>query len=139
MPFDVEIAPESLERLEALRRAHANAAKAMIITGDTAATRMVAFVTTQMGAAWELRAPRLTGTLASATREQVFDAEGKVNIDPTVVNPVFGGSPAEYGPIVHGRKPWVDQVFSQDAPQILSTAGTRFFGEIDEEFRKELG
>lgn len=137
--FDVSIAPKSLEQLAALRRAGHAAAAQMITSGNTAADRMVAFVTTELGQAWERSAPKLTGTLAAATREQVFDAEGKVYIDPSIVNPVFGGLPAEYGPIVHGRTPWVGQVFTQDAPQILATAGERFFGEIDEEFRKELG
>lgn len=137
--YEPEITEESLERLAALRRAHLAAAQQLITSGDTATTRMVAFVTTELSQAWELRAPRLTGTLASATQEQVFDAQGKVNIDPTVVNPVFGGRPADYGPVVHSRTPWVDQVFSQDAPRILVQAGSDFFGEIDEEYRKELG
>lgn len=137
--YDVEIDPQSLEKLEALRRAHASAARQMILTGDTAVTRMVAFVAVELGQRWELRAPKLTGTLASATRETVFDDQAKISIDPSVVNPVFGGRPADYGPAVHSRNPWVDQVFSQDAPQILSAAGERFFGEIDEEYRKELG
>lgn len=137
--YDVEIAPESLEELEALRRAHANAARQLIDSGNTANNRMVAFVATELAQRWELRAPRQTGTLAAATREQIFDAEGKVFIDPTVVNPVFGGRPVDYGPVVHSRNPWVDRVFSQDAPKILSSAGERFFGEIDEEYRRELG
>lgn len=139
MPYDVELAPESIKELEALRRAHAAAVAQMVVGGGTAADRMVAFVTTELGAAWERGAPKLTGTLAAATREQVFDTEGKVFIDPGIVNPVFGGRPGEYGPIVHGRKPWVDQVFSNDAPNILATAGERFFGEIDAEYAKELG
>lgn len=137
--FETEIAKESLERLAALRRAHLAAAQQLITSGDTAVTRMVAFVATELSQAWELRAPRLTGTLASATREQVFDAQGKINIDPTAVNPVFGGRPADYGPVVHSRYPWVDQVVGQDAPRILVQAGEDFFGEIDEEYRKELG
>lgn len=139
MPYDVEIDPKSIKKLEALRRAHANALRQLAFSGDTAATRMVAFVTTELGKQWELRAPRLTGTLAAATREQVFNEQGLVDIDPAVVNPVFGGSPVEYGPVVHGRTPWVDQVFSQDAPKILGAAGERFFGEFDDEYRKELG
>jgi hypothetical protein len=139
MTYDVEIDPKSLKKLEALRRAHHNATRQMVFSGDTAATRMVAFVTTELGQRWEQRAPRLTGTLAAATREQVFAEQGRVDIDPSVINPVFGGSPADYGPTVHSRNPWVDAVFSQDAPQILSTAGERFFGEIDDEYRKELG
>lgn len=137
--FSVEIAPESLKKLQALRRAEANALRQMVFSGDTAATRMVAFVTTEMGKAWEARAPRLTGTLAAATREQVFAEQGLIDINPSVTNPVFGGMPADYGPVVHSRTPWVDQVFSQDAPNILATAGERFFGEIDDEYRKELG
>jgi hypothetical protein len=137
--FSVEIAPESIKKLEALRKAGANATRQMVFSGDTAATRMVAFVTTEAGKAWEARAPRLTGTGAAATREQVFNEQGLVDIDPAVVNPVFGGRPEEYMPIVHLRNPWVDAVFSQDLPKVLATAGERFFGEIDDEYRKELG
>ncbi len=137
--YSTSIEPKSISKLQALRRAEANATRQMIFSGDTAVTRMVAFVTTETGKAWEARAPRLTGTGAAATREQVFNEQGLVDIDPSVVNPVFGGSPYEYMPIVHLRNPWVDAVFTQDVPQILTTAGARFFGEIDEEFRKELG
>lgn len=137
--FDVEADPKSIKKLEALRRAGANASRQMVFSGDTAVTRMVAFVTTEAGKAWEARAPRLTGTLAAATREQVFNEQGLVDIDPFITNPVFGGSPAEYGPVVHGRWPWVDEVFSQDLQPVLATAGERFFGEIDAEYAKELG
>ena len=137
--FDVEVDPKSIKKLEALRRAGANATRQMVFSGDTAVTRMVAFVTTETGKAWEARAPRLTGTLATATREQVFNEQGLVDIDPFITNPVFGGLPAEYGPVVHGRRPWVDEVFSQDLQPILATASERFFGEIDAEYAKELG
>jgi len=139
MTFDVEVAPEGVEKLEALRRASQAATEQMITGGGTAADRMVAFVMVGAGQAWERRAPRLTGTLALATREQVFDGDGKVFIDPVVINPVFGGRPGEYGPAVHRRKPWVGDVFAQDLPPILVQAGERFFGEIDEEYARELG
>lgn len=132
----VEIAPESLKRLEALRRAAANANRQMAFGGDTAITRMVAFVTTGLGKAWEKEAPRLTGTLAAATREQIFAEQGLVDIDPTITNPVFGGNPADYGPAVHSRNMWVDRVMTNDAPGILNEAGERFFGEIAEIFNQ---
>ena len=139
MTYDVEVAPEGIKKLQALRRAEANALRQMVFSGDTAATRMVAFVTTEIGQAWERRAPRLTGTLAAATREQAFNEQGLLDINPAVVNPVFGGSPSDYGPVVHSRRPWVSEVFYQDTPPILATAGERFFGQIDEEYAKELG
>ena len=65
--------------------------------------------------------------------------QGLIDINPAVGNPVFGGSPSDYGPVVHSRRPWVSEVFYQDAPPILATAGERFFGQIDEEYAKELG
>jgi hypothetical protein len=74
--YSVEIDPASIKKLQALRRAGANATRQMVFSGDTAVTRMVAFVTTEAGKAWEARAPRLTGTLAAATREQVFNEQG---------------------------------------------------------------
>jgi len=58
-------------------------------------------------------APFLTGTLRSAHRGELIDVQpehvvGLVYIDPNVVNPVFGGFPAQYGIEVHQRKPWMD-------------------------------
>ena len=132
----VEIAPESIAEIEALRRRLHQAARELVTSGDTAVTRMVAYVTTELGERWEAGAPRLTGTGASATREQTIDDTGKVFIDPTVTNPVFGGHPADYMPVVHSRNPWVDRLMVSDAPGILSKAGELFFAEIAELFNE---
>lgn len=131
----IEITDESMRQLWALRRAHQMAARQMETKGDTAVTRLVAFVTTRLGQRWEETAPYLTGTLASATREQIFGEQGKVFIDPTVENPVFGGLPVIYGPAVHKRRPWVDAVFVSDAPGIIVEGGKTFFDEIGREYR----
>lgn len=126
-----EIDERSLRELEELRRRHHEAARALRTTGNTAITRVLAFVTTELGEVWENRAPVLTGTLASATRERIFADYGKVFIDPTVENPVFGGMPVRYGPAVHGRKPWVDQLWANDMPRIMVEGGKRLFAELD--------
>ena len=72
----------------------------------------------------QTRSPYLTGTLAFAHTGEVYDidggAEGRVYIDPSIVNPVFGGRPAEYGIDVHQRKPWFDNTFSQEGETILN-------------------
>ena len=132
----VEIAPESIAEIEALRLRLRLANQWLVIGGDSGPTRMMAYVATELGAKWEAGAPRLTGTLAGATREQLLDDTGKVFIDPTVTNPVFGGSPAEYGPAVHQRDPWVARLMVSDAPGILSKAGELFFAEIAELFNE---
>lgn len=126
-----EIDQRSLRELEELRRRHHAAARALRTTGNTAVTRVLAYVTTELGEVWENTAPRLTGTLASATRERIFQDQGKVFIDPTVENPVFGGMPVRYGPAVHGRKPWVDQLWANDMPRIMAEGGERLFREMD--------
>ncbi|MCC6603112.1 MAG: hypothetical protein IT327_07875 [Anaerolineae bacterium] len=130
----VEIAPESIAEIEALRLRLRLANQWLVIGGDSGPTRMMAYVATELGAKWEAGAPRLTGTLAAATREQVLDDTGRVFVDPTVTNPVFGGNPAEYGPAVHQRRPWVAEVMASDAPGILSKAGELFFAELQEIF-----
>jgi hypothetical protein len=120
-----------LDELEQVRRAHQRANRELQTKGNTAAVRMLAFATGEFGRVWEERAPFLTGTLASATRELVLDDRGRVFIDPTVENPVFGGRPAVYGPAVHVRKPWVDTLMKTDGPRILVAAGKMLFGELD--------
>lgn len=132
----VEIAPESVAEIEALRRRLHEASRELVASGNTAVTRMVAYVTTELGERWEADAPRLTGTGAAATREQTIDGTGKVFIDPTVRNPVFGGHPADYMPVVHSRNPWVGRLMVNDAPGILSKAGELFFTEIAEIFNQ---
>jgi hypothetical protein len=134
--IDVEIAPESMAEIEELRRRMHNAALQLVHTGNTAVDRMVAYAITNLGERWEADAPRLTGTLAAATRERIIDETGKVFIDPTVTNPVFGGNPVEYGPAVHSRKPWVGRIMVSDAPGILTKAGVEFFAEIAEIFNQ---
>jgi len=130
----VEIAPESIAEIEALRLRLRLANQWLVIGGDSGPTRMVAYVTTELGDKWEANAPRLTGTGAAATREEVLDDIGKVFIDPTVTNPVFGGHPADYMPVVHQRQPWVAALMASDAPGILSKAGELFFAELQEIF-----
>ncbi len=127
----VEIDPKSLQEVEELRRRHQHAQRELTASGDSAVTRMLSFVVSNLGDRWEEDAPHLTGTLALATREDVFNDEGKVFIDPTVQNPVFGGYPAIYGPAVHSRNMWVGRIVAHDAPDILTEAGTQFFAEIE--------
>lgn len=135
--INVEIDKRSMDALWDLRRRHREAIRALAEDDSrSAVTRMVAFVTAELGEAWEKVAPRLTGTLASATREQYFAGKGQVFIDPTVVNPILGGRPAVYGPVVHDRRPWVTQVYTADAPRVLQRAGELFFDEIREIYRK---
>lgn len=128
------IAQAELDKLWELRRKLAAAAREVVTSGDTAVTRFTAFVTTELGDRWEATAPRLTGTLASATRERIEGGEGKVFIDPSVVNPVFGGYPAVYGVEVHDRKPWVEILYTQGAQSVLVEGGQKFFGEFDRIF-----
>lgn len=134
--IDVAIDPKSVADIEALRRLLRQASRELVTSGDTAVTRMAAYVTTELSERWEANAPRLTGTGAAATREQVLDDTGKVFIDPTVRNPVFGGYPVEYMPVVHSRNPWVGRIMVSDAPGILSKAGELFFAEIAEIFNQ---
>lgn len=138
MPVTTEIAPESLQELEELRRRHAEAHRILRSSEEVDPLgRMVVFVTAELGEAWEREAPRLTGTLASATRERYYQGQGRVFIDPTVVNPL-GGRPAIYGPRVHDEygNLWVQRVYTTDAPRALQRAGVMFFDEIDEVYQK---
>jgi len=133
--FWSEIEQRSIAELEALRRKLHDAAKELKTTGGTATTRMLAFVTTEIGMVWENTAPVLTGTLRSATRERIFDNAGRVFIDPSVENPVFGGFPVKYGPKVHDRKPWVATLWQTNVPGILGKGGEQLFREMDSIFR----
>lgn len=71
----------------------------------------------------QTRSPYLTGTLAFAHTGEVYGiddgAEGRIYIDPSIVNPVFGGRPADYGIEVHQRKPWFDDTMSQDGEAVM--------------------
>ena len=135
--FWTEIEQKALDELAELRRKLLLANKQLKNTGSTAVTRMMAFVTTEISQVWESTAPKLTGTLRSATRERIFQStgSGRVYIDPAVENPVFGGFPVKYGPEVHERKPWVAQLFVNNVPGILEKGGTQLFHELDGIFR----
>ena len=133
--FWSEIEQKSLDELAQLRRRLLEANKQLKITGNTAVTRMLAFVTTETSQVWESTAPKLTGTLRSATRERISQGTGRIFIDPAVENPVFGGFPVKYGPEVHDRKPWVAILFQSDVPGILEKGGTKLFNEMDGIFR----
>ena len=134
--IEVSIDQESMREIKELRRRHHNAVKQLATTGNTAVTRMLAFASAEIGQKWEERSPYLTGTLSKATREQVFGGVGKVFIDPTIENPILGGYPSIYGPVVHRRKPWVQRVFVNDVPRIVTDASVKFFGEIDREYKR---
>lgn len=127
--ISVEIAQESMQALWRLRRQHQEALRRL---DGPLPDRMVAFVAVRIGQRWEEDAPRLTGTLASATREQILQGEGRVFIDPTVENPILGGLPSVYGPAVHERNPWVDRIYHTDTPQILTDMSKVFFDELNE-------
>lgn len=123
-----EIDQKSLDELWELRRRHQEAVRQL---DGPLPDRMIAFVASRIGERWEQDAPRLTGTLASATRERVFGGEGRVFIDPSIENPVLGGLPSIYGPVVHDRNPWVERVYRSDTPQIMSDMAQEFWGELD--------
>ncbi len=77
-------------------------------------------------------APRLTGTLAAAHHAKWESGRGDAFVDPTAVNPVFGGKPAEYGVLVHGRKPWLQETVDKDAPEIMDDFIHRLMSRWDE-------
>lgn len=133
MPVDVEIAPESMREIEELRRRH-HEAYLRLKSSDRLDPRgrMIVFITSAAGEAWEREAPRLTGTLAFATRERYYEGRGRVFIDPTIVNPL-GGRPSIYGPVVHDRygNAWVQRVFEQDVPKAAIRANAKLYEELD--------
>jgi hypothetical protein len=80
----------------------------LVIGGDSGPTRMVAYVATELGD--EVGGGRAAPDWhwRGATREEVLDDTGKVFIDPTVTNPVFGGHPADYMPwFTSGSRGWL--------------------------------
>lgn len=106
-------------------------------TGPTAVVRMLAFIAGEYGEAWEEEAPFLTGSLASSTREQVIFDTGRVFIDPATVNPILGGRPSVYGPVVHDtRKPWVEQVFYSETARIVKEGQDMIWEAMDEVFTR---
>ena len=124
----------SMFALWELRNKVIEANRQLQVSGPTAVVRMLAFVTGEYGKAWEDSAPFLTGSLASATREQVVFDTGRVYIDPAVRNPILGGYPAEYGPIVHNRRPWVNEVFYSETARIVKEAQVIIWEAMNEVF-----
>lgn len=127
------IIQESLDELWELRDRHRAAVSQLVTNGRTAVSRALAFIVSQYGYFWEKTAPWLTGTLASATRERVFNNEGRVFIDPTIENPVTGGFAAVYGPVVHDtRNPWVTRLYYDQTEQILRDGADLLWDALDE-------
>lgn len=124
----------SMLALWELRNRAVEANRQLQTVGPTAVVRMLAFVTGEYGEKWEEEAPFLTGSLASATREQVIFDTGRVYIDPAVRNPILGGYPAEYGPKVHLRKPWVNDVFYSETARIVGEAKGMIWDAMNEAF-----
>lgn len=95
--------------------------------------KVLAQVTLDISDAAVRRSPYLTGTLASAHRGKMVGAgEGLVFIDPGVTNPVYGGRPAQYGPLVHERKAWFGDTVAQDAPRILVAAAETLINHLED-------
>jgi len=120
---------DALAKLKRLRAANRKALEEIKSKEGTAAGKMVIGITQAFAERWEATAPRLTGTLASSTREQFRNGRGQVFIDQGTTNPVFGGKPAEYGPIVHRRQPWVAQLM-RDARRIVQAEAEVFVESI---------
>lgn len=136
--FIAELDPKSVEAIQELRRRNQQALKALSTDGDTAVVRMLAFVVERYAQAWEDEAPVLTGTLAASTEGQVHrsSGEGQVFINQQRKNPVFGGKPADYGPIVHHRNPWVSQVFMTETPKIIKDSADLIWEAMDEIYKQ---
>jgi hypothetical protein len=133
--FTIEIDPASKRALLELRRRNREALR-VITPGESGLDDLIADATLQLRDAAERNAPRLTGALARAHRGQFADLVGRVFIDPSAQNPVSGGFPAEYGPVVHGRKPWMAEAVARDAPRILIATGERLFERFDGVYRQ---
>lgn len=131
---EITVDRSSMFALWDLRNRLIAANRELQVTGPTAVVRMLAFVSGEYGKAWEETAPFLTGSLASATREQVVFDTGRVYIDPAVRNPILGGYPAEYGPEVHKRRPWVNEVFYSETARIVKEAQDLIWEAMNEAF-----
>jgi len=87
--------------------------------------RLVQMVTLQASIHMSRIAPYLTGTLRAAHRERMLEAAlGEVFIDPTVINPILGGRPVEYGAMVHQvpGKDWMRRTADEDSRAIVNEA-----------------
>ncbi len=131
---EITVDRSSMFALWDLRNRLHEASRQLQVVGPTAVTRMLAFVTNEYGEAWEESAPFLTGSLASSTREMVIFDTGRVFIDPAIRNPILGGYPAEYGPEVHKRKPWVNRLFYGETARITKEAQDMIWEAMNEVF-----
>ena len=122
---------QALTALWELREANRQLLSALSNDGP-AIHRTAAWVTLALSDRLSANAPYLTGTLASAHRGIAEGNEGLLFVDDDVVNPVFGGKPANYGEEVHSRKPWWVATFENDAEQILVEGLLLLDAEIDE-------
>lgn len=131
MSFSIETTfDQAMSDLWALRNANKQALREMQPKPTTQAGKMVQSMTAAFAEQWELDAPRLTGTLASATRETLDrQGVGMVFIDPVVTNPASGSKPSEYGPIVHRRNPWVARLFTRGGLGSVMKRMTQVFAE----------
>lgn len=100
------------QRNETLQR-HITAGEGLAID------RLVSRLALSLSRLTSLHSPRVTGTLSMAHRGEAREGEGRVYLERGLVNPVGGGDPAVYGPLVHQRKPWWEQVIMQSWPGLL--------------------
>lgn len=113
MPYEA-----SIEGLDKALAASKRLIRATERKGDLV-VRMVARATRRTEEVAEKKAPWLTGSLSKSHRGQLFDGAGHVFIDPNTVNPILGGKPSEYGPVVHGREPWIAATATIEGPRII--------------------
>jgi hypothetical protein len=131
----VEIADESMQRLWRLRELNERALRAITAGEGDAIDQELATGVLEISQVWSATSPYMTGTLSSAVRGEVQGGLGRVYIDPGVTNPISGGLPAEYGPEVHERKPWVANLVANDVPRIMTELAVRLYGRLDEIYR----
>lgn len=136
MTATVEIANEQelMARLWELRLKNQRVLKGISRGGDIISS-VVATAVFEFSQEWQHAAPYLTHTLQSATRGEVDGGEGSIHIDPGVTNPVFGGKPSIYGPIVHNRQPWVSTLVASHSQRIMTNAGRELFARLDEVYQ----
>jgi len=71
-------------------------------------------------------APFLYGVLSSAHRGEVKGKMARVFIDPSVVHPVLGGKPAQYGAELHeSGRPWFQWTLERHGERVTKEAGNQ--------------
>lgn len=136
MPFTMTTDQEAgLAKLQKLRRANQEAIREIQAKPGTAAEKMVTAVTAAFAEKWEATAPRLTGALASSTRGEVTAGVGLVFIDQTAVNPIGGGKPSRYGPVVHRRRPWVTRLVRAGVKALVRPEAEAFVDDLEDIYK----